>query len=97
MTSTRIPKILVTGATGQVGSKTIDFLLDETPREAEARDAFLIRSGRWLGRRLGVVEPLRPPDIVVNGHGPTFIRMLRGAVTGKIAGTNAAGGQHDGE
>jgi nucleoside-diphosphate-sugar epimerase len=34
--SIRIPKILITGATGQVGSKTIDFLLDEKEIEVVA-------------------------------------------------------------
>jgi NAD(P)H dehydrogenase (quinone) len=35
-TNTRIPKILITGATGQVGSKTIDFLLNEKDIEIVA-------------------------------------------------------------
>jgi len=50
MTSTRNPKILITGATGQVGSKTIDFLLKEkgieivaAVRSPEKTKAFVAR------------------------------------------------------
>jgi ABC-type nitrate/sulfonate/bicarbonate transport system substrate-binding protein len=56
----------------------VDFLLDETPRQAEARESFLTRSWRRVGRRLGLVEP-NTPDIIVAGHGPSFILRLRGS------------------
>lgn len=36
MSNTKLPKILITGATGQVGSKTIDFLLPNTSVEIVA-------------------------------------------------------------
>ncbi|RLJ79583.1 SDR family oxidoreductase [Pedobacter alluvionis] len=36
MSNTKVPKILITGATGQVGSKTIDFLLSNTDIEIVA-------------------------------------------------------------